>query len=70
MPKLILQLEDRVLKEYDMGMMATIGRLSDNSVMIDRHAVSSHHACVSATATSLSWKTSKAPTARSSTAPL
>lgn len=46
MPKLILQLEDRVLKEYDMGMMATIGRLSDNSVMIDSPAVSSHHACV------------------------
>jgi hypothetical protein len=46
MPRLILQLEDRVLKEYDMGMMATIGRLSDNSVMIDNPAVSSHHACV------------------------
>jgi pSer/pThr/pTyr-binding forkhead associated (FHA) protein len=46
MPRLILQLEDRVLKEYDMGMVATIGRLSDNSVMIDNPAVSSHHACV------------------------
>ena len=46
MPRLILQLEDRVLKEYDMGMMATIGRLPDNSVMIDNPAVSSHHACV------------------------
>ena len=39
MPRLILQLEDRVLKEYDMGMMATIGRLPDNSVMIDNPAV-------------------------------
>jgi hypothetical protein len=29
-----------------MGMMATIGRLSDNSVMIDSPEVSSHHACV------------------------
>ena len=46
MPRLILQLDDRVLKQYDMGMMATIGRLSDNSVMIDSPAVSSHHACV------------------------
>ena len=46
MPKLILQLEDRVLKEYDMGTMVTIGRLSDNSVIIDSPAVSSHHACV------------------------
>ena len=46
MPRLILQFEDRVLKEFDMGMMATIGRLSDNSVVIDNPAVSSHHACV------------------------
>jgi len=45
-PKLTLQLEDRVLKAYDMGMTATIGRLSHNSVMIDSPAVSSHHACV------------------------
>jgi hypothetical protein len=30
MPRLILQLEDRVLKEYDMGMMATIGRAHVN----------------------------------------
>jgi len=46
MPRLILRLEESVLKEYDMGMMATIGRLSDNSVMIDNPAVSSHHACL------------------------
>jgi hypothetical protein len=46
MPKLILQLEDRVLKEYDLGMMVTIGRLPDNSVIIDNPAVSSHHACI------------------------
>ena len=46
MPRLILRLEESVLKEYDMGMMATIGRLSDNSVMIDNAAVSGHHACV------------------------
>ena len=46
MPRLILRLEESVLKEHDMGMMATIGRLSDNSVMIDNAAVSGHHACV------------------------
>ena len=46
MPRLILQLEETVLNKYDMGQMATIGRLSDNSVMIDSPAVSSHHACV------------------------
>ena len=46
MPRLILRLEEQVLKQYDMGMTASIGRLSDNSVMIDNPAVSSHHACV------------------------
>ena len=46
MPRLILQLDDQVLKEYEMGATATIGRLSDNSVAIDSPAVSSHHACV------------------------
>jgi pSer/pThr/pTyr-binding forkhead associated (FHA) protein len=46
MPRLTLQLDDCVLKEYDLGMMATIGRLSDNSVMIDNPAVSNHHALV------------------------
>src|SRR5712691_3495537 len=46
MAKLILQFEDQVVKEYPVGMMATIGRLSDNTVMIDNPAVSSHHACV------------------------
>jgi hypothetical protein len=46
MPKLILQLEGHVLKEYDIGTMATIGRLPDNRIMIESAAVSSHHACV------------------------
>jgi pSer/pThr/pTyr-binding forkhead associated (FHA) protein len=46
MAKLILQFEDHVVKEYAVGMMATIGRLSENTVMIDTAAVSSHHACV------------------------
>src|SRR5436190_6179860 len=46
MPRLILQFENRVLKEYPTGVMMTIGRLPDNAVMIDNPAVSSHHACV------------------------
>jgi len=46
MPKLILQFEDRVLKEFAIGQAATIGRLPDNSVVIDNPAVSSHHACI------------------------
>jgi pSer/pThr/pTyr-binding forkhead associated (FHA) protein len=46
MPRLILQFENRVLKEYAVGVMVTIGRLPDNTVIIDNPAVSSHHACV------------------------
>ena len=46
MPRLILQFEDRVLKECSIGLMVTIGRLPDNTIMIDNPAVSSHHACV------------------------
>jgi pSer/pThr/pTyr-binding forkhead associated (FHA) protein len=44
MPKLILQFEDRVVKEYVIETSATIGRLPDNTVIIDNPAVSSHHA--------------------------
>jgi hypothetical protein len=32
MPKLILRFEDAMLKEYDMELTVTIGRLADNSV--------------------------------------
>ncbi len=46
MPRLILQFEDLVLKECPVGLMATIGRLPDNTLVIDNPAVSSHHACV------------------------
>jgi pSer/pThr/pTyr-binding forkhead associated (FHA) protein len=46
MARLTLQLEDRVLRKYTVGPMATIGRLPDNTIMIDSPAVSSHHACV------------------------
>jgi pSer/pThr/pTyr-binding forkhead associated (FHA) protein len=46
MASLILQFEDQVLKAYAMTPTMTIGRLSDNAVVIDNPAVSSHHACV------------------------
>ena len=46
MARLTLQLQDRVLKEYAIGTMATIGRLADNTIVIDSPAVSSHHASV------------------------
>jgi hypothetical protein len=46
MAKLTLRFEDRELKHYAIGPMATIGRKSDNAIVIDSPAVSSHHACV------------------------
>src|SRR5947209_3497596 len=46
MAKLILQFDDQVLNECPVGLMATIGRLPDNTLVIDNPAVSSHHACV------------------------
>ena len=46
MPRLTLQSEDRVMKHYPVGIMATIGRLPDNTIIIDSPAVSGHHACV------------------------
>jgi pSer/pThr/pTyr-binding forkhead associated (FHA) protein len=44
MPKFILQFEGRVLKEYVVGEVMTIGRLPDNMVVIENPAVSGHHA--------------------------
>lgn len=46
MPKLILQFEGLVLKEYAVGPVVTIGRLPDNMVIIENPAVSGHHARV------------------------
>ena len=43
---LTLQRDDCVLKQYAVGPLMTIGRLPDNTVVIDNPAVSSHHACV------------------------
>lgn len=46
MPKVILQFEDQTLKDYALGHRVTIGRLPDNTVVIDNPAVSGHHACI------------------------
>lgn len=46
MPTLTLQFEGRTLKEYPVGASMTIGRLPDNTVVIDNPAVSAHHARV------------------------
>jgi hypothetical protein len=46
-PRLILRLDDKVVKRYSLGPIATIGRLPDNTIVIDKPAVSGHHACVS-----------------------
>jgi pSer/pThr/pTyr-binding forkhead associated (FHA) protein len=46
MPRLILQFENRVLKEFPLGPNVTIGRLPDNALVIDNPAVSAHHARV------------------------
>lgn len=47
MPSLVLQYGHDILKEYDLGESLTIGRLPDNTVIIDNPAVSAHHARVS-----------------------
>ena len=38
MPKLILQYEGRVLREYPIGQVLTIGRLPGNTIVIDNPA--------------------------------
>ncbi len=47
MPRLTLSRDDKVVKRYSMGPIVTIGRLPDNTIVIDNPAVSGHHACVS-----------------------
>ncbi|HMD34110.1 MAG TPA: FHA domain-containing protein [Vicinamibacterales bacterium] len=45
MAKIVLRFGEQMLKEYDLGAHALkIGRLPDNTVVIDNPAVSSHHA--------------------------
>ena len=46
MAKLVLKFDERVLAEYpvDVDSETTIGRLPDNTVVIDNPAVSGHHA--------------------------
>lgn len=44
MSKLTLQFDGVVLKEFSVGTVVTIGRLPDNTVIIENPAVSGHHA--------------------------
>jgi pSer/pThr/pTyr-binding forkhead associated (FHA) protein len=46
MARLLLKFDDRVIDEYGLGLMVTVGRTPDNVLTIDNAAVSSHHACV------------------------
>jgi|KBSMisStaDraftv2_1062788.scaffolds.fasta_scaffold298245_2 predicted component of type VI protein secretion system len=46
MPKLILQIDNRVLNTCVVGQRASIGRRPDNTVVVDHSAVSGHHATV------------------------
>jgi pSer/pThr/pTyr-binding forkhead associated (FHA) protein len=46
MSRLILQFEGVVLREFGIGSVVTIGRLPDNTVIIENPAVSGHHARV------------------------
>ena len=46
MASLTLHGDDGVFTRYALGPIVTIGRLPDNTVVIDNPAVSSHHACV------------------------
>lgn len=47
MPQFILRLDDRVLNRCSLGPVVTVGRLPDNTIVIDHPAVSGHHACAS-----------------------
>jgi len=45
LPRLILRLDDRLVNRWPLGPVVTIGRLPDNTIVIDSPAVSGHHAC-------------------------
>jgi len=44
-PRLILRLDDQVLKRCALASVVTIGRLPDNTIVVDHSSVSGHHAC-------------------------
>jgi predicted component of type VI protein secretion system len=46
LPRLILRLDDRLVNRWPLGPVVTIGRLPDNTIVIDSPAASGHHACV------------------------
>jgi len=45
LPRLILRLDDREVNRWSLGPVVTIGRLPDNTIVIDSSAASGHHAC-------------------------
>ena len=45
MPRLILRLDDREVNRWSLGPVVTIGRLPDNTIVVDSSAASGHHAC-------------------------
>ena len=45
MPRLTLRLDDRLVNRWPLGPVVTIGRLPDNTIVIDSPAASGHHAC-------------------------
>ena len=47
MAKIVVKFDERVLGEYVVESEVTIGRLPDNTVVIDNPAVSGHHARIS-----------------------
>jgi predicted component of type VI protein secretion system len=46
LPRLTLRLDDQTVKRWTLGPVVTVGRLPDNSIVIDGASVSGHHACV------------------------
>jgi pSer/pThr/pTyr-binding forkhead associated (FHA) protein len=67
MPKLVLLFEGRVIREtaVTLGQPCTIGRLPDNTIVIDNSAVSSHHVRVAREGPQFVVEDLGAPTARS-----
>ena len=46
MPRLTLRLDDQIVNRWTPGPVVTVGRLPDNTIVIDSPSVSGHHACV------------------------
>jgi predicted component of type VI protein secretion system len=46
LPRLTLRLDDQIVKRCTPGPVVTVGRLPDNTIVIDSASASGHHACV------------------------